>query len=182
MKQNDKYNFIIYTSSTSTKIQLSSYKTTRCSKYLLAINPQILPIPLRCSIKPPRATFLKFQCTLDPPNQPLTRQHLDASQRQHLRTMWKESLPLYHPYFPSFLGIMKQVHGSRVGKRKRRKEGSTEGSAEGRVQVVLVGVLVVPFEGGALQEARGRSGCKGIVTWPRGRYRFLVAARYKRET
>lgn len=53
MKQNDKYNFIIYTSSTSTKIQLSSYKTTRCSKYLLATNPQILPIPLRCSIKPP---------------------------------------------------------------------------------------------------------------------------------
>ena len=130
MKQNDKYNFIIYTSSTSSKIQLSSYKTTHCSKYLLAINPQILPIPLRCSIKPPRATFLKFQCTLDPPNQPLTRQHLDASQRQHLRTMWKESLPLYHPYFPSFLGIMKQVHED--GRKQSRKKETEKGRKYGR--------------------------------------------------
>lgn len=75
-----------------------------------------------------------------------------------------------------------------MGKKKEgnveRKEGNAEGSEEGRVQVwPRVGVvLVVAFEGDALQEARGRSGCKGIVTWPRGRYRFLVAARYKRET
>lgn len=52
-KKNNKYNFIIYTSSTSPTIQLSSCKTTHCSKYHVAINPQILPIPLRCSIKPP---------------------------------------------------------------------------------------------------------------------------------
>lgn len=90
-----------------------------------------------------------------------------------------------HPpstFLPSFLKIINEVHprrwGAEFGRRKRRKEGRKEG----RVQVLLVGVLVVPFEGDALQEARGRSGCKGIVTWPRGRYRFLVAARYKRET
>lgn len=85
--------------------------------------------------------------------------------------------------FPPFLKLSTRWNYPRrweaeFGRRKRRKEGRKEG----RVQVLLVGVLVVPFEGDALQEARGRSGCKGIVTWPRGRYRFLVAARYKRET
>lgn len=97
----------------------------------------------------------------------------------------KNSYPCTIPILLLFLALWSKCTktvGSRVEKRKLRKEGSTEGSAEGRVQVLLVGVLVVPFEGGALQEARGRSGCKGIVTWPRGRYRFLVAARYKRET
>lgn len=89
---------------------------------------------------------------------------------------------LIFPSF-SFLKIINEVHPRQSGGRNseegngERKDGRKEGC-----KVLLVGVLVVPFEGDALQEARGRSGCKGIVTWPRGRYRFLVAARYKRET
>lgn len=106
----------------------------------------------------------------------------NSQTRMHLR--WNEHPPSSSLHFP-FLKLSTRCIQDKVGEGGRNSEEGNGERKDGRKEgckVLLVGVLVVPFEGDALQEARGRSGCKGIVTWPRGRYRFLVAARYKRET
>lgn len=109
----------------------------------------------------------------------LPREKERPPRQTYLSSISPSLTPLFHFSFTKRC----QRSASRGCKQKRKQE-TEKGRKEGRkgVEIVVGVVQLHRFEGDALQEARGRSSCKGIVTWLRGRYRFLVGIKERRST